>query len=129
MFYGVKDSLTAIQSLSDNESISFKVELIDVSSNNVIGVFDEVTQSNSSLSAYENISYQINTNGIGNRTIRLKLTISENLNSEIYSLSKIFSDNTPLFKSSVNEVNWQGNLVVNEYLLNQNYPNRLILLQ
>ena len=123
LFYGVKDSAVAIQNLTNGENITFKVELIDASTNQVIDVFDEVTQSNSSLTSYENISYQVNTNGIGNRTVKLKLSITENLNSETYSLSKIFSDNSPLAKSKINEVSWQSNLAIKDYALEQNYPN------
>lgn len=123
LFYGLKDSVIALQSLTEGEYISFRVELIDAVSNQIMGAFDEITQNNLNLTSYENIIYQINTNGIGNRTVFLRLAITENLGSEAYSLSKIYSDNNPLFKSKLNEVNWQGSLIIHEYDLDQNYPN------
>ena len=123
VFYGVKDSMEALSNLSNSESVSFKIELIDNSTNEVLGVFDEITQNNQNLVAYENISYQINTSGIGNRTVRLRLTVNENLSVANYSLSKIYSDGGSLSKSKIKEVSWNGSLTVKEYSLEQNYPN------
>lgn len=123
VFYGVKDSMEALSNLSNSESVSFKIELIDNSTNEVLGVFDEITQNNQNLVAYENISYQINTSGIGNRTVRLRLTVNENLSVPNYSLSKIYSDGGSLSKSKIKEVSWNGSLTVKEYSLVQNYPN------
>ncbi len=123
IIYGVKDSLSASANLTNTENIGFKVELIDNTSNVVLGVFDQVIQSNNNIVAYENLSYQVNTAGIGNRTVRIRLIVYPNLNDAKYSLSKIFSDGAPLSKSKFNEVNWRGLNTVDSYDLSQNYPN------
>ncbi len=108
IIYGVKDSLSAFANLSNTDNISFKVELIDNTSNAVLGVFDQVIQCKSNIVAYENLSYQVNTAGIGNRTVSIRLVVDPNLNDAKYSLSKIFSDGAPISKSKINEVNWRG---------------------
>ncbi len=123
IIYGVKDSLTAAANLTNTDNIGFKVELIDNTSNVVLGVFDQVIQSKNNIVAYENLSYQMNTTGIGNRTVRIRLVVDPNLDAPKYSLSKIFSDGAPLSKSKINQVNWNGSNKVDSYELSQNYPN------
>ena len=123
IIYGVKDSLSALANLTNTENIGFKVELIDNTSNVVLGEFDQVIQSKNNIVAYENLSYQVNTAGIGNRTVRIRLVVDPNFNDAKYSLSKIFSDGAPFSKSKFNEVNWNGSLSVESYGMEQNYPN------
>lgn len=86
-------------------------------------MFDQVVQSKNNLVAYENLSYQVNTSGIGNRTVRVRLVVNPNFSNANYSLSKIFSDGAPLSKSKINEVNWRGLNTVDSYDLAQNFPN------
>lgn len=123
IIYGVKDSSVAIGTLSNSDNISFKVELIDNVSNTVLSEFNQVVQSKNSIVAYENLSYQVNTAGIGNRTVRIRLIVDPNFMDAKFSLSKIFSDGAPLSKSKFNEVNWRGLNTVDRYDLSQNYPN------
>ncbi|HEX7356601.1 MAG TPA: T9SS type A sorting domain-containing protein, partial [Ignavibacteriaceae bacterium] len=123
IIYGVKDSSVAIGTLSNSDNISFKVELIDNVTNTVLSEFNQVVQSKNSIVAYENLSYQVNTAGIGNRTVRIRLIVDPNFMDAKFSLSKIFSDGAPLSKSKFNEVNWRGLNTVDRYDLSQNYPN------
>ncbi|PIW70572.1 MAG: hypothetical protein COW08_01115 [Ignavibacteriales bacterium CG12_big_fil_rev_8_21_14_0_65_30_8] len=67
--YGIADSLSAVKLLSKDNSVSFTVELIDVKTQKVIGVYDEVKYTQSNTTDYNNIKYKVDTKGIGNREV------------------------------------------------------------
>ncbi len=120
--YGITDSLLCTSALSENEQINFKVELVDNQTNEVLGLFDEVTYSKQNVYQYNNIGYQVNLSGIGDRTVKFRLVT--NTNAEFgYSLSNRTADQNILAKGNYQTVNYQGNLTVTEYNLEQNYPN------
>ncbi len=120
--YGINDSLSAVQALAGNEFVSFKVQLVDANTEEIIGEYDNITYNEENIFEYGNISYEVNTQGIGNRTVRLKLVVDDNINSA-YSMSKIYSDESVLEKSNVKEINYNGNESITSYDLFQNYPN------
>jgi hypothetical protein len=120
--YGLTDSLAALQAIVGDRFINFKVMLVDNNSGEVIGEYDDVTYNSSSLYHYNNISYQVSTQGIGNRSVRLKLVLDNNFESE-YSLSRIFADESVLNKTSVKQISYTGSEVIKSYKLSQNYPN------
>ena len=120
--YGTTDSLTAYNLLGENEYINFKVELIDDVTDEIIGQFDDVVFSKTNLELYDNISYRVNTEGIGNRTVRLKLVTDNNINPG-YSISQMLSDENVLAKQVPTEIIYKGSLKVDTYDLSQNYPN------
>ncbi len=122
VFYGLNDSLLAFNSLSSSNAINFKIEIIDELTQQILNVYDNVTQSKLDLKTYENLSYQIAMQGIGNREIRLRLRVTNNFISD-YSLSNIYSFGQTLGKGNLNVLNWNGNEIVKEYALEQNYPN------
>jgi hypothetical protein len=109
--YGITDSLLCSSALSENEQINFKVELLDALTNEVIGVYDEVTYNKQNVYQYNNMGYQVNLSGLGNRTLKFRLVT--NTNSEFgYSLSNITADQNILAKGSYQTVNYQGSLEV-----------------
>ena len=120
--YGINDSLSALQAVMNNMYINFKVVLVDNTSGDVLGEYDNVTFETENLFNYNNISYQVNTEGIGNRIVKLKLIISNNFNPQ-YSLSQIYSDESVLGKSNFREINFTGGEPIKSYDLAQNYPN------
>ena len=120
--YGLNDSLSAVQAITGERFINFKVKLVDNNTGEVIGEYDNVTYNSNSLYHYNNISYQINTQGIGNRTARLKLVLDNNFSSE-FSLSRIFADEYVLNKTSIKQISYKGGEVIKSYELSQNYPN------
>ncbi len=122
VYYGLNDSLIVHNSLTNQDQINFKVELIDAETGVVIGTYDNVTQTKSNLQGYENISYQIAMNGLGSRNVKLRLSVSNNFDGE-YALSNIYSYDHPLGKGNVKELSWDGEGVVKEYALAQNFPN------
>lgn len=120
--YGIADSVLCSSLLSNNGNITFKVVLINDKTNEVLDVFDEVTYSGKNVYQYNNIGYQVNLAGIGERTIRLGLAVNTNLNFD-YSLSDRISDQSLLAKTSYQTINYKGKLAITEYALDQNYPN------
>jgi hypothetical protein len=120
--YGINDSLSAVQAMVDDRFVNFKVQLLDANTGEIIGEYDDVTYNAENIYDYGNISYQVNTQGIGNRMVRLKLIVDNNFVSG-YSLTKIYSDESALYKSGVQQINFTGNKKVTSYTLAQNYPN------
>ena len=120
--YGISDSASAVNVLHPEDYISFKMELIDDLTGEVIGQYDNITFTKTNVAQYDNISYKVNTEGIGNRDVRLRLTTSNNFNPS-YSVTQRFATESVLGKSSLQEVNYKGSLGVDTYDLSQNYPN------
>ncbi len=120
--YGIADSVLCSSVLANNGNITFKVVLIDDKTNEVLDVFDEVTYSGKNVFQYNNIGYQVNLAGIGERTIRLGLAVNTNIDFD-YSLSNRISDQSLLAKTSYQTITYQGPLAVTNYALEQNYPN------
>ncbi len=120
--YGITDSARGYEFLDDNDFINFKVELRDDATGELLGLFDDITFTKINLNQYNNISYQVNTQGIGNRTVRLKLVVNDNLDPG-YSLTHIYADESVLPKAGHSTVSYKGSLAVESYDLAQNYPN------
>ncbi len=76
-----------------------------------------------SLNNYDNPVYEINTEGAGNRTVKLRLVVSDNINGG-YGFSKIYAEGSMLGKfGNPVEQNFQGTIEVKQFSLTQNYPN------
>lgn len=121
--YGASDSSAAVNLLSNtNKFINFKLQLVDAQSLVVLGTFDEVTFNQSNTLKYNNLSYQVNTAGIGNRSVFLRLKVEDNFSPD-YSLSQIYSDNDILEKRSLQTINFTGSKLPVTYDLAQNFPN------
>jgi hypothetical protein len=88
----------------------------------VLGLFDNITYTKENLFQYNNISYQVNTQGIGNRTVRLRLSVDDNFSPD-YSLSQKYADEDLLMKVQTKEVSYKGSITIDSYDLAQNYPN------
>ncbi len=123
VIFGVTDDTTAAIVLGDNDNINFTVRLIDASSGEVIGSYDNVTFTKTEAGQYKNIAYKVNTEGMTGRTVKLQIRISDNLASPEYGLAKIYSSETLLNKPATEEIPLEGTLAVTKYELAQNYPN------
>jgi len=120
--YGITDSLAALLALSNGGSVRFRVELIDEQTSEVLGTFDDVIYTSENIIPYENIAYQVNTEGIGSRTCRLRLVTEDNLVFN-YSLVKSYDNEGTLFKRGLVQRKLELDDVVTSYDLAQNYPN------
>jgi hypothetical protein len=120
--YGFNDSLSAATVMIDDRFVNYKVQLMDANTGEIIGEYDDVTYNSENIYDYGNISYQVNTQGIGNRTVRLRLIVDDNYATG-YSLGKIYSDEYVLGKTNVQQINFSGKEPVTSYNLSQNFPN------
>ena len=120
--YGVTDSIAAAMQLTNNRSINFKVELLDVVTGSIIGSFDDVVYSENSFYQYNNIAYQVNAAGIGNTQVKLRLLINSSGDFD-YSLTERFAEESVLGKNQIKQLNLDGSGLVKEYSLAQNFPN------
>jgi hypothetical protein len=104
------------------EQVRFRVELVDANTSQVLGVFDDVIYDQNNLTDFENILYQVNTQGIGQRTVKLRLKIEENINPAVSMVDRM-GDDSVLAKGNRKEIKYQGETIPTHYALEQNYPN------
>ncbi|MDR3611396.1 MAG: T9SS type A sorting domain-containing protein [Ignavibacteriaceae bacterium] len=120
--YGISDSLAALNALKGDSFISFKVDILDAVTNESLGTSDFIRFDSSHASQYDNIAYQLNTETIGNRTIKLAMTIASNADIE-YSLKNCYATEEVLHKKQNKQSMVKLLGAVNNYDLSQNYPN------
>jgi hypothetical protein len=120
--YGISDSVSASNALKGSSAINFKVEILDAATDEVLGTSDNVTYDSLHVFNYDNISYQVNMEGIGNKTIKLRLKVSANSDVE-YSLKSSYATENVLLKRQVKNTVVTLHTKVNSYDLSQNYPN------
>lgn len=122
MMCGLADSLDQNMALEKNEYINFKIELLDDHSKQVLGVYNEITFTSEDTSFYSNKNYNVELKGVGNKTARLRLRISDNFKQE-YTIGNLFIEDTLIYKKSYQNIHFKGDLLVKDYDLVQNYPN------
>jgi hypothetical protein len=120
--FGTVDSVTTANTLNDNEYVRFRVELVDAATNELLGTFSSVEYTKTNLYQYNNIGYSVNTDGIGNKKVKIRLRVEDNVEAE-YTIAQIIADETVLGKTNYTEISYLGELSVETYELAQNYPN------
>src|SRR3990172_617558 len=88
---GAADTLKAANKLKGSLLVQFKVELVDANTNTILGELDNIIFNSSNIHSYRDKSYKVNTQGIGNRTVKLRVTEKTNFNGAYY-LADIFND-------------------------------------
>jgi hypothetical protein len=119
-YYVVNKNLAS--SLSDEFSISFKCELVNEETNQVVGEFDNVVYNKLNVQEYANPSYLIDCSGIQSGNYYLRLTTSVNDSVNLF-ISDIQRDNVNLEKQNLLVRNFKGEGIPIAYELAQNYPN------
>ncbi len=120
--YGITDSTLAAQVLQNNENVKFKVELIDVTSDQIINTFDNVSYSKDFLQKYTSIAYQVNTEAISTMGVKLRLVADHSGNAN-YFINNSFVENEIIAKKGFKVINVKVDLQIKDYALTQNYPN------
>jgi hypothetical protein len=121
--YGYTDSTKAIAAFAENEYLNFKLELADATTGEILGNFDNVRFDNTNAVQYKNISYSVNTTGIGHRNVKLRLIVTTNCPNPKLTLNQIYSENMILSKRAFQQISYKGNTAVKNYALSQNFPN------
>jgi hypothetical protein len=126
VMYGYADSIFCSSALKNNDEIRFKLQLIDNETKQVIGEYDNVKFDKNNVVWYNSLGYEVNMEGIGNKTVRLRLIVSSNVNAK-YSLMKLYNNESVIDLGKANimrkKISYNGATIVSEYALNQNYPN------
>ena len=109
-------------SLNSGETIGFRVELVNSSSGEVVGTFDNVLYNKTNLNDYENKSYQIDCSGITEGDYFFRLVTSVTGEAEFNLLNSV-NDASTVAKRTSDKVSYTGNTIPVTYDLSQNYPN------
>ncbi len=109
-------------SLSEDEAVSFRLELVNSAAEETVGVFDEITYNRNNLEKYENISYEINCSDIQQGSYYLRL-VSEVSGEAEYNLGLIQNDVSEIAKKNYVNASYYGDKVPSTYEISQNYPN------
>ncbi len=121
-YYYVINKEAADSLLSVIDAVSFRVELVNSSTNQVAGTFDNITFSKENLDDYENVSYEIDCSGISEGEYFLRIVTSQ-IGDASYSLINTQNDASNMAKKSYNKVAYSGEEIPLKYDLSQNYPN------
>ena len=129
LIYGITSQDTNKSSesnaLGKNNSVSYKLDLIDAGSGKILGNLGGVEFNNNNLTNFEDKVYKIDLKGIeGSRQVQLRITSENNFNGRC-SLIDSYSDTKPdnLQKENTKEINYEDLYIVKDYGLDQNYPN------
>ncbi|MCK9424942.1 MAG: T9SS type A sorting domain-containing protein [Ignavibacteriaceae bacterium] len=120
--YGITDSLEIANSFSNNDAVFFRIELVDEATETVLGVFDEVSFTKQQAVPYENFSCQVSTEGIGNRTVYLRLATTATEGC-YFSLANLLDNQNIIAKKNIKQLTYKSAAVIKDYALEQNYPN------
>ena len=120
--YGVVDTSLINGMFTQGEQVRFKVELVDNNTGELLGVYDDVIYDQNNHTDFENILYWVNTQGIGQRTVKLRLKVESNPGVEVSMVDRIDTESA-LGKSKRREMQYQGETLPKEFVLEQNYPN------
>lgn len=113
------DPDTALVSI---DAVNFKVELVNASTNQVVGTFDNITLNKTNLDKYASIDYSVDCSGISAGEYYLRLVTNVNGNAS-YTLANIFNENTSLAKKNYSLIKFTGSEIPTTYDLAQNFPN------
>jgi hypothetical protein len=148
---GFADSAAAANTLGKNDFIRCKVELIDDATGKVVGTIKNISITATTVYSSKALSYRLNTKGMNNRSVRLKITVATNLVDESRSQSEAIGSDIPdsiasklvhrnvqsnliltkrfaeenlaLAKSSLDELTLEESAIPTCFALAQNYPN------
>ena len=121
ILYGIADSTAAVALLTNGNSVSYNLYLIDDATGSILVPLDNIIFDEGNIFQYANIRYQLNTTGLGRRTVRMKLVTSNNFDAD-YTLNQSLNDGAEALEK-MNIIHKNVDLPVTEYNLAQNYPN------
>jgi hypothetical protein len=120
--FGVTDSISAANSLQNNKSVVYTVKLCDYETDEEIAILDNVNFDADNILSFQNILYQVNTIGIGNKICYLKLHTEDDLQSE-YSVENSYSIESVLLKEKYINKGLSLNSLITEYKMTDCFPN------
>ena len=120
---GFLDSAAAAVDLGDTGYVSYRAELVDNSTGKVIGTIRDATFNSRNTHCYTLQPYQLNTGGVGTKTVRVKFAVATNIDSPQVAFVNSYQYQNQIDSSSVQSVSLQQLDLIKDYVLAQNYPN------
>ncbi len=149
---GFADSAAAVNALGKHDYIGYRVEVVDNSTGDVLGMIAKLSVTSSSIHPLKTTSYQLNTYGLTGKTLRVKIVVSTNLpayspgttlsvndslpapikaeiarlgapHSNIFLIKSFARHNQALAQVASNELSMLNLQVPKSFSLSQNYPN------
>lgn len=123
--YRTRDSSSAVSALNSAKNVSFTVELVDAGTQKVIGALNNCVYSSSQVVRHKSTRYDVDTKGIGNRTVKMRIRVNTNADAQFAIVNRV-GRNTALGKKGVSDnqtINFTGSPAVTDYALDQNFPN------
>jgi hypothetical protein len=122
--YWTADSAKAVAALGGGKSVSFKVEIVDAETGSIIGTFDQCTYTSSQIVNHKSMGYDVNTSGIGTRSVKLRLRVAASPDAEYAVVNAVAKESALTKKGSKRtKINLMDASVVTAYSLLSNYPN------
>jgi len=121
--YGITDSASVMSILKGNDFVSFKVELVDKSSGQTLSEFNSIIFNKKQIEGYSTDKFKVDTKGIGNKTVRLRLVVESNFDVTPALTRGLTGAGTELAKQNIKTISYKDNAIVKDYSLEQNYPN------
>ncbi len=117
------DSASVLAALGDSGYVKFKVDLVDNASGNVIGTVKSFSFAKGSIVAEAPTGFVLNTGNLTAKTVRVKITVSTNLDNPEVALVKSLTDGNTNFGSSTQGLSLHPLAIITDYSLDQNFPN------
>ncbi len=92
---GFADSTAAVNALGKHDYIGYRVEVVDNTTGDVLGMIAKNSITSSSVHPFKTSSYQLNTAGLTGKTLRVKIVVSTNLPASSVATSLNASDSLP----------------------------------
>ncbi len=122
-YSGFADSTAAISVLGDTGYINYNVEVIDNSTGKLVGTIKNIRIKASNAGGYKPTSYLLSTDGIANRTVKVKIDVSSNLTDPKFALINSYSQVDSSASDNLQSLSLEPITVIKDFVLSQNYPN------
>jgi hypothetical protein len=128
-YAGAVDSALAAKELGSAGYIRFHAQIVEEGTGKVIGTMKEKKWNSKSLDKYAISSYRMTVSGSQGKTVRIKITMTTNLEKPTLSLLNQYTDVSETDALSKEITSEELNLeseqatIITEYALDQNYPN------
>ncbi|VAX15228.1 hypothetical protein MNBD_IGNAVI01-3165 [hydrothermal vent metagenome] len=104
------------------EQFDLELQLVDQKAKKTIGVLEKIETSKIESEETTSLKFGINTEGIVNKRVKLKLVVKSNAAEKI-SIANTYTASESLPKENSKLVSYDNTLEITDYSLSQNYPN------
>jgi hypothetical protein len=128
-YAGAVDSALTAKEMGSAGYIRFNAQIVEEGTGKVNGTMKEKKWNSKSLDKYAISSYRMTFSGTQGKTVRIKITMTTNLEKPVLSLLNLYTDADEMDKLSKATAPQELTLesdpatIITEYALEQNYPN------